>query len=682
MQLCRVAGRLGIAIHLLWVCAVQADDALTFSDGPTRTHIRMTADPAIGDWTASPNDSPHEHTWQSSGGYRAEFTRTLSGKHATWKLQFTRTDAAPFRIHEYAWQTRIPLANVVSIFDTQVPEGPSLFRQAPQIDVALEIRPNAGIPFLMACDHYGRNRLAFGPADQTGTYRLSGRRDAEEYVVSAVRTEYEADRWFSSTELTDRFFISTEPAFWFDAARSYADFVDASSGYHPRPIPAAAQQPWYSTWYAFGEDINEQIVWDNAKIASRLGIGNFVIFIGWSTCRDWFSSENAWGDYVPCGPRFADLPSLVRRMQQEFGLAVHVWTAPTWIGAGSQSFEKMKDHRSKWPAGGYDRNLDPRSPAARDHIRDRFAAMARTLGADGYYVDFLDTVYNRNDAEHAKEPLLFGAGLDLFLQACYEGFAAEHAAPAAQVRRPFANLLSKHHASIFTTTYTDHRWDRNRMLAVSHRPFSKGVAYTCDPLVWTREEFEDRDFVGKTLSAVMMCGAPGISIDLTQLPEDRLGQLQRWFAFYAMHRETINNGEFRPFGEEYQYPEMMVAREGTALAWVSRLETGRIPFPEGTRHAVIFTNLPRDESFIARVDLTAIGGLVPGKYQARRFNSSLESHDEPMTIEVRPTPAAPADSKDNTLKTARENWDWTPDESRPSLDIARGGFWEFTRLEP
>jgi len=654
-----------------------ATDPIRFNEGLAVARIDVTADPPAGVWRIDQH-SAARITGESTGGYQFTLVRSERGQHACWTLQLQRSDGKPFRIREYAWEARVPLGDVVVLFNPQIPEAPTLFRQAPQIDVAIEVRPNAGVPFMLAGDHYGRSSLAVGPMDQAGTYRLTGRRDGEHYAISVARTEYVGDEWFSGTEFTDGFFVSTAKDFWFDTARAYADAVDAHAGYTPRPIPAAALKPYYSTWYAFGEDINEQIVWGNAKLAAEMGVGNFIIFIGWAQCSDWFSSANTWGDYTACTPKFPDLAGLVKRMQRELGLAVHLWTAPTWIGSGSESFARMKDHRSKWPGGDYDRNLDPRSPAARQHIRERFAFMARQLGVDGYYVDFLDTIYNRNDAPHEKDPLLFGIALEQFLGECYNGFAGEHPAPVALFRQPFANLLTKRHASVFTTTYTDHRWDRNRLLAMAYRPFTRGVAFTCDPLVWSREEFDDRELVAKSLSAVMMCGVPGISMDLTKMNADRRAQIKAWFDFYTTHARTFTEGEFRPFGREFHYPEMMISRGSTAFAWVSRWETGEIPLPEGTTHAFIFTNLPREESFIARVDLTAIRGLVPGRYLARRFNNALESHEEPMVITVAPQPPRAAGP---VIKTPRENWDWHPDENRPSLDIARGGFWEFKRTD-
>lgn len=648
-----------------------------FAEGPTVCEVSVTADPPVGEWKVSGELDPGREA-TSTGGYRLTLERDELNGHAWWTVKLARQDGEAFRVTDYSYACRTDLGRVASVFDTRVPDRESIFRQPPQIDAALDIRPNAGIPFMMACDHYGNNSMAVGPVDQTGTYRITGRRDDGRYRITVARNEYEGDGWFTGTSLTDSLFLSTRKDFWFDAARAYADVVDSVSGYESRPIPKAAYRPYYSTWYAFSSKIDEKIVWENAALASQMGVGNFLIFIGWSECENWFSSDNAWGDYTPCEPRFADFAGLVNRIQKELGMAVQVWVAPTWIGAGSESFERMKEYRSKWPEGNYDRNLDPRSPEARAHIRSEFAAMARELGVDGFWVDFLDTVYNRNDAGHEKKPALFGAGLSEFMEACYAGFASDHPEPIVEYRIPFANLLSKHHASVFGTTYCDQRWDRNRLLAIAHRPFNQGVVSKCDPLVWTPKEFGDRDFVGKTLSAAMMCGPPGISMDLTKMNEDRRKNIQDWLAFYEKNRDNLTQGEFRPFGEEYHYPEMMVSRGDTAYAWVSRWETGHIPFPANTRHAFIFTCLPKDESFIARLDITQVTGLVPGRYRARWYNSTLESHDGSFEITVKPDAASAIDDR---LKTRRENWDFAPDADRPSLDVRRGGYLELELIE-
>jgi hypothetical protein len=642
-----------------------------FIEGPIRCDLRLTAVPAVGDWEVIGPLAPGAQA-ASTGGYRLDLKRQQADGHARWTVELTRPDGERFRLVDYAYTCRTELGRVGSVFDTRLPERPSVFRQPPQIDVALDIRPNAGIPFMMACDHYGNNRMAVGPIDQTGTYRITGRRDGEDYAITIERNEYAGDGWFTGTSFRDALFVSRQNDFWFDAARAYADAVDDANGYAPRPIPESARRPYYSTWYAFADKIDERIVWDNAVLAREMGIGTFLVFIGWSECESWFSSTNAWGDYTACSSRFSDFPGLIKRIHDELGMAVQVWVAPTWIGEGSESFEQVESYRSKWPEDGYDRNLDPRSPQARAHIRKMFARLARDTGVDGFWGDFLDTVFNRNDAPHERAPALFGAGLSAFTEACYEGFESQHREPIVEYRIPFANLLSKHHASVFTTTYCEHRWDRNRLLAVAHRPFNDGVVSRCDPLSWTDEEFRDRDFVGKTLSAVMMCGPPGISMDLTKMDEGRRKNLKDWFAFYEANREHLTKGRLRPFGREYHYPEMMVSSGTTSYAWISRWETDRIPFPEGTRRAFIFTCLPKDESFIARLDITHVTGLVPGRYRARWYNSTLESHDGAFELTIQPAPPA----SHVLLKTPRENWDFAPDENRPSLDVRRGGYLE------
>lgn len=673
LRISTVAMSLAITASTAWAAE------LRFDEGAARCSVLLETQPPLGEVAPEPFKTD-ESARESTGGYRVQLQRQEADGHARWTVHLERADGGAFRIIDYRYACRVPLGRVVAVFDTQVPAGPSMFRQAPRIDVSLTVRPNQGIPYMAACDHYGRNSLAVGPIDQTGTYRMIGQRDGDDYTITFARDEYAGDGWFSGKEFSDAVFVSTRNSEWFDTARAFADTVDQASGYEPRPIPEQATRPYYSTWYAYSNEINDQIVWDNARIASRIGIGNFVIFIGWSTCADWFNEANEWGDYTACTSRFADFANLVRRIRDDLGMGVEIWVAPTWIGQGSEAFKTMQEYRSKWPNGGYDRNLDPRSPQARAHIRRQFAGLAERYGVTGVYMDFLDTVYNRNDARHEKSPRLFGPAYEQYLEACYEGLSAEVDAPLVAFRTPFANLLSKHHASTFATTYTDGDWDRSRLLAIGLRPFSRGVSLRGDPLTWTREEFDDRELVGKSLSAMMFCGVPGISIDLTRLDDKRLKNLADWFSFYNRHREDLLNGEFRPFGREFHYPEMLIHRGQTAYAWVSRLETDLIPLPHDTTHAFIFTHVPRDESFIARLDINHVEGLRPGRYRAQWFNSELESHDGPFELVVRPQETRPAAPR--LPKSARENWDFHPDEHRPSLDVRRGGYLELEWLAP
>lgn len=665
-------------LGVILCCPLLAAAEVRVAEGPVGIVLEVEAEPAVGQWSLTKAIRP-DGSIQSTGGYVLSFVRTDQRGYPVWTAKMQRADGAEFRITQYAYECRIPLGKVAAVFDTQAHRDDTIFRQAPQIDVALDVRPNQGVPFMMACDHYGRNSMAVGPIDQAGTYRMTGRRIGEQYSIRFDRAEYAGDQWFTGKAFTDAVFVSAKSEFWFDAARAFADVVDAVAKYEPKPAPPKADLPFYSTWYAFGEHIDDAIIRAQGPLATKMGCGNFLIFIGWAQCENWFSSENEWGDYTACEPRFPQFAELVRYLQKECDLAVEVWVAPTWIGAKSKAFEAMQDHRSKWPDGGYDRNLDPRSPEVRKHIRAKFAELAKDYGLDGFYVDFADTLQNRNAATHVMEPRHFGSAYEMFLADVYAGFALVNEQPLAEYRVPFTNLLSKRYASVFNTTYTDGDWNRSRLLAITMRPFSRGVITRADPLVWTPAQLDHRDNMGKSLSAMMLLGPPGISMDLTKLNEEQRDRIGKWLKFYADHREDIVGGEFRSFGEEFHYPEMLVHRDHTAYAWVSRWQTGRIPLSEGTRHAFIFTALPEDVSFIARIDLTQVTGLVPGEYRARWVDSSMESHDGWFDLTYRPTPAPwTPGGKPAPLRSARENWDFVPDVAagRPSLDIRRGGFLE------
>ncbi len=652
-------------------------EELTFVEGEAQGTITLVTEPSAGQWDVEKPIRPGQRV-ASSKGYELRLERDANEGHAVWTMHLSREDGAEFRVKNLGYACRTALGRVATVFDTQSSSEDSLFRQAPELDAAIEVRPNRGIPFMMGCDHYGNNAMAIGAMDQTGTYRITGRRIDGDYGISIVRREYEGDRWFTGTAFTDAVFISTQPSSWYATARGFADRVDAAADYASLTPHPKADLPYYSTWYALGDKIDQSSILAQAELASEMGCGNFLIFIGWSVCENWFSSENRWGDYTPCPSRFEDFAGMVRTIQDDLGMAVEVWVSPTWIGAGSESFADMAEHRSKWPDGGYDRNLDPRSPAAREHIRERFAFLAEEYGVDGIYVDFLDTLWNRNDADHPMQPRHFGSGLDAFLASMAEGFTSAQPKPIIEYRMPFANLLTKRYATVFTTTYTEGDWQRSRIIAMSRRAFSKGVINRCDPLVWTVDEMEDRDGVGKALSAMCLLGPPGISMDLTRMSPEERERVARWFRFFREHREKLVHGEFIPFGDEYHHPEMIVHHGNTAYAWISRWQTGHIPLPRGTTHAFLFTALPTDVSFISRIHPGHITGLVPGQYAARWFDSSMESHDGWFEIEITGKPRP--QSADAPLRTPRENWDFHPgDEGVPSLDVRRGGFLELKR---
>ncbi|MDZ4819644.1 MAG: hypothetical protein SGJ20_11800 [Planctomycetota bacterium] len=685
MQQLNTSSLIVMAIVVLLAGALQsqevAAESLMVKEGAATCAVVIEAEPAIGKWNVQAPVT-EATTITSSGGYELKIDRSAEDKHAAWKFSLRRPDAQPLKVRGLSYEASVPLGNVAAVFDSQSVKNHSIVRQAPQLDAAIESRPNRGIPFMMGIDHYGENSLAIGAIDQTGTYRITGRRNGEQYSILIARQEYAKDQWFSGKELTDSIFFSTEKEFWYDTARQFADDVDRTAGYTPMQIPAAAELPYYSTWYSLGEKLDEKNVLEQARLASKIGCGNFLIFIGWSTCDDWFSSESNWGDYNACPSKFQDFAKLVKTIQDDLGMSVEVWVAPTWIGTKSKSFEKMADFRSQWPDGGFDRNLDPRSPAARQHIRERFAHLAKTTGVNGFYVDFADTLYNRNASTHEQHPQHFGTAYEKFLIQMPSGFRSVQPEAIVTYRAPFANLLSKRTATVLSTSYNEGDWNQARMFAIAQRYAGRGVVNRADPIVLKKEEIQHRDTVGRAISSTLLLGPPGISMDLTALSEGQLEQIESWFAFYKQHRHNIVHGELRPFGQEYHQPELMVHHGDTAYAWISRWETGEIPFPAGTKHAFIFTALPEDPSFIARIHPGNIRGLAPGKYRARWFNSSVEAHEDWFDMEFAATNQRAPNDTARPLRTARENWDFHPiQEKVVSLDIRRGGYLELKLSE-
>ena len=69
-------------------------------------------------------------------------------------------------------------------------------------------------------------------------------------------------------------------------------------------------------------------------------------------------------------------------------------------------------------------------------------------------------------------------------------------------------------------------------------------------------------------------------MDLAKLNDEQRTRLGRWFKFFSGHRENLLEGEFRPFGEEFHSPEMLVHRDGLRLG----LALGIRAHPPASRH--------------------------------------------------------------------------------------------------
>ena len=76
--------------------------------------------------------------------------------------------------------------------------------------------------------------------------------------------------------------IDTRPATWFETIAGYTRWAEAAGNIHVLSPPPAAFAPIWNTWYPYGQNINEDIVWKTADFCRRTGITTLLIDAGYN----------------------------------------------------------------------------------------------------------------------------------------------------------------------------------------------------------------------------------------------------------------------------------------------------------------------------------------------------------------------------------------------------------------
>lgn len=557
-------------------------------------------------------------------GYILELHPANVGGGLVLSLSLRREDGAAFTVKRYGVDAVAPLVRLDRVFTLNAWNGgtaalvglPGRFRQ--------QTAANRGIPLLLALDRSGTNTLTLGFEDQALPTKLSyGSTYMGEGTGRLSATRLFADSMeLTRAELRDAVFFCAERNYWFDVARAYADYVDAATGFFPPAIPAAAYEPVWCSWYPFEDEINERVIWENAKLCKEVGIGTILVDAGWNTGRfgDWHRIDGPYGDYEPLQPKFPDLKGLVARIKGELGLNVMFWVSLFWVGSESKAFQAgLNQARMRTgPERGENINLCPRHPLTRPRIAQIAEQVMSRFETDGLWVDFLDSIPLECTAEHEHVGDTIGDAFDSCMVALHQAITSVKPDALIEFRQGHANLRNKRYFTTAETNDTPHKFDINRRLGVLLRSCVSGVVPKADPTMWNPKCPDDE--VARHLATVLMLGVPAISEDLCAVPPSHLAIVKAWLGFYRQHQRELLEGSFRPIGFEPTFPHLIIESEREGFVYLGSEAVPPLSLPlkettyllnasQGERLVLPLTDGPEGECSVELRDcfLTQVG---------------------------------------------------------------------------
>lgn len=615
---------------------------------PWEAELSFVLDPPCAVWVVRGDAGADQVQYQSAGYLlQLDWEQPAAG---LWNLRFQlhRADNAKFTVHSYSVRARAEFTGIYRLWDyrggpTELMSGFDAHTRglASGDKFAQTAAANTGIPLLVATDREGRTRFSLGMLDQvevTGlrirgfSLGISERGEGLNFTFEFERpTGYALER----TVLTDGARLDTRGLSWFDTIAEYTTWVESTAPIAVRRPPPAAWEPIWNTWYPFGQNINQQIIRENAVLCRQAGITTLCIDAGYNNALtrgmanaadiDQFNAHT--GDWVADPGKFPRFRALVDELHQQ-GHHVTVWVAPFIAGRATRAYTRVRSMLMRSASGSERIYLCPSHPDTPTYLADTFLNLARDYDLDGFWLDFMDGLHEPCHATHPHATPSPGEGYNRCLAAVRDAVLGWKPGFQIETRMKMSNINVKQFASTLETYDMPFDFDLNRGYGLVMRSFAGRVAAKLDPCQWHIHESDMN--VAKSCATVTFAGVPVFGVDFRLLRESHRKVVTAWMRFYRRHQADFARADCRPVGFNVHFPQFVAHTGSKSFHYIGSAATAPAPAHNSRE---IYTANASDNRRITLV----LDGVEPGAWRKQIFDCFLEPRTETTISIERPT---------------------------------------------
>lgn len=405
-------------------------------------------------------------------------------------------------------------------------------------------------------------------------------------------TRYEAPM----TEYSVKILLDRRRVFWADAVREGSAWIAASSGFKPCRVPSAARDPFYSTWYAFWQDVRDDDVVREIREAASLGVTGAILDDGWQkeTSKSYYSAT---GDWLPAAGRFPDMRAHVDRVHAAGIRNYLLWLSVPFVGCESAAYARFKGKFLK----GDGQNvavLDPRFPEVRQYLLETYVRCVKDWDFDGLKLDFIDAMVTDDDpgvrdGYAGRDCKTVPEGIDRLMTEVHSRLAEIKPDVLIEFRQRYTGPAIRRYGNLLRATDCPYDLIGNRKRIADLRLTSGETAVHSDMLVWSPEDTPE-DAARVILNAIF--GTVQYSLRLSKLSAEQREVVRHWIGFSLKYREVLQQGRFRPHHPELMYPLIESETKGVRLFAVYA-DNQLVPVGNDPREVVV-------------INATASGSLV------------------------------------------------------------------------
>lgn len=472
-----------------------------------------------------------------------------------WYLDLTLKADKPVVMPRTLIDLRVPVDNIQSLWLPAIQTPGKNYRAKGMLEYYCSLTTHicnvAPMGSLYSAE--GINKLSFALSDCSNIVTITGGAYEEEECVRLTFSLFdEPGAPTSEYKVTLR--LDSSAMSVFAAVKNISRWFERTVTPYVMPVPEGAFEPVYSTWYAFLQNISEQEIEDQCRIASSLGCKTVIVDDGWQTddnnrgyafCGDWEVSRT----------RFPNMKEHVKRVH-EMGMKYMIWFSVPFVGGKSRNGPEYKDYslcfNPRW--GAY--VLDPRYKKVRDFLVNTYVNAVKEYDLDGLKLDFIDEFDMRQADEKARAydaarcTQSLPEAVDMLMTEVRTALMAVRSDILIEFRQNYVGPMIRGYGNMFRAHDCPNDSLMNRMTTTDVRAMALNTAVHSDMFTWSpRESVESSSlhFI-HTLFSV-----PQISPNCKHLNDEHLLMVRHWLTFWREHRDLLMKGHMEAYHPELMY---------------------------------------------------------------------------------------------------------------------------------
>lgn len=313
-------------------------------------------------------------------------------------------------------------------------------------------------------------------------------------------------------------------------------------------LPPFANEPVYSTWYSFHQELNTVELLKQCITAYELGCGTVIIDDGWQT----ENNERGYaycGDWKLCKSKISSMKKLADEIHK-LNMKILVWFSVPFVGIHSKAFKKFKNMLLDYDGKRDYYTLDPRYFEVREYLTDLYANYLKEWNIDGFKLDFIDSFKITEHSEKNVNSLSINKAIDLLLNEIFNKLKAINKDVLIEFRQSYIGPSVSRYANMIRVCDCPMDTLFNKINTIDLRMVCQNSAIHSDMLMW---DYNSSVITAARQMTAVLFSVPQISVKIDKLSPEHYKMLKFYLKFWTENKDALINGTLRPYNAVHNY---------------------------------------------------------------------------------------------------------------------------------